>query len=416
MNTVEYGPFPHQISERLDLYKATMGETAFETEPDAKVTFTFKNRGSEQLSQFVDAQHLQDRLDAIASLGFSDDELAYIASIAFEGRPICTDEYIAYLRDNPLPPVRVSIDSQSTDLHIEATGDWPIVTFWETVVMSEVNELYFEEYTQRNGMHVMDLYDEGDRRLSEKIELLREHPDIRFADFGTRRHFSYRWQRHVVERLMNECPDQFIGTSNLALAHEFGLRPIGTYAHEMLMVNAALADARGKDIRASHNQTMQNWYNSHGEPLTIALTDTYSTDFFFSDFTPEQAATWRGLRHDSGDPYDFGEKAITFYESLGIDPHTKTLVFSDGLDIQQIIALQQRFAGRINVLFGWGTTLTNDLGLKALNIVMKATEVDGAHAVKFSDVTTKYTGDPETIERYTHVFIRNPESIVRTAA
>ena len=170
------------------------------------------------------------------------------------------------------------------------------------------------------------------------------------------------------------------------------------------MVYAALADSRGQNIRKSHNRMLRDWYDSHGKALSIALTDTFNTDFFFSDFTPEQAHDWRGLRHDSGDPIEFGEKAIAFYESLDIDPLSKTIVFSDGLDVHEIIRLYKHFGDRINVVFGWGTTLMNDLGPKALNIVMKVTRANGAQAVKFSDVATKHTGDAETLERYADEF------------
>lgn len=280
--------------------------------------------------------------------------------------------------------------------------------------MSELNEAYFEGYLQAHELNPLDVYDEGDRRLSEKIAILQANPHIKFADFGTRRHFSLRWQKHVVERLVEECPENIVGTSNVALAESIGIKPIGTFAHEMPMVYAGLADARGDDIGASHNRFLQDWFTRYGEDYSIALTDTFKTDFFFSDFTAEQAEAWRGVRQDSGDPYEFGEHLIQFYEAREINPLTKTAVFSDGLDIKTIVALQEHFQGRINVLFGWGTTLTNDLGIKPLNVVMKATHVMipgselEADTVKLSDNAGKHTGPANLVKEYEeHYFAVN---------
>jgi nicotinate phosphoribosyltransferase len=243
--------------------------------------------------------------------------------------------------------------------------------------------------------------------LSEKIAILQQNPNIKFADFGTRRHFSLRWQKYVLERLIKECPENIVGTSNVALARSLDIRPIGTFAHETLMVYAGLADERGEDIRASHNKFLYDWFDFYGEDLSIALTDTFGSEFFLADFTPEQARKWRGMRHDSGDPYKFGEDVIKFYENLDIDPTVKTIVFSDGLDIDTIVELHKHFEGRVRLLFGWGTTLTNDLGLPALNIVMKATKVNGIETVKLSDNTGKHTGSEEQIRRYENVFRAN---------
>jgi nicotinate phosphoribosyltransferase len=196
----------------------------------------------------------------------------------------------------------------------------------------------------------------------------------------------------------------------VALAHKYGLPPIGTFAHEMPMTYAGLADARGTDIRDSHQHFLQDWYGRYGKDLSIALTDTFTTDFFFSDFTPEQAAHWKGVRHDSGDPYEFGERLIKFYETQGVNAQEKTVVFSDGLDIGQIVGLQKHFEGRIQILFGWGTTLTNDMGIKPLNVVMKATHVrlpatgQAADTVKLSDNPGKHTGPDTQVRRYQQIF------------
>lgn len=376
-----------------------MSQLEFEKHPDAEVTFQLKNRGSSKLTEYVSPSALAERL-ADLQKGWGPDEVAYLASLsAQDGNKRFDEAYLDFLVDAPLPPVEVGYD-KAGDLAVRTTGAWPLVTFWETVVMSELNELYFESVLHEHELSVTDIYTEGDRRLSEKIARIKKRTDIKFSDFGTRRRFSYEWHRHVIERLATECPDNFVGTSNVYLAHHLGLQPIGTFAHELPMVYAALADNAGENPLSGHSRTLYDWSNRYDDGLSTALTDTFTTDFFFTDFTPEQADRWRALRHDSGDPIEFGERVIDFYHEHGIDPRTKTIVFSDGLDIDTIEKLAGHFKDRIGSMFGWGTTLSNDLGLPALNIVMKAVEVNGTPTVKLSDAEGKHTGPEEYVGRY----------------
>lgn len=387
------------LSRGLDYYKATMGQLEFEAHPDAEVTFELRNRSNDKLHEYVGPLHLSARLANLRQ-GWQPEELAYLASLqAQDGTAQFSEQYLDFLADNPLPPVDVSLD-ETGDIAVSVTGKWPLVTFWETVVMSELNELYFANKLACEDSSLDDLYAEGDRRLGAKIAKLRDRPDIKFSDFGTRRRFSYAWHKHVVERLASELPDNFVGTSNIYLSHQLGLRPIGTFAHELPMVYAALADQQGNSPLDGHNQSLQDWQTLYGENLSTALTDTFTSQFFFADFTDEQAESWKALRHDSGDPFEFGDRAIEFYQSRGIDPTGKTIVFSDGLDIDKIIELADYFRGKVGLTFGWGTTLTNDLGIKPNNFVMKATRVNDTGTVKLSDVETKHTGSPENIARY----------------
>lgn len=399
------------ITMGLDYYKPTMSQLAYEQEPHTEVTFTFKNRGEQRLADYIGVEELQTRFDRMQARGWTELELDYLASLHnHEGERVFNDDYLDYLSQSELPSVAVRHDETTDDIAIESTGPWALNTFWETVVMSEANELYFENFVQANGLDLEEIYDEGQARLEAKMETLREHPEIKIAEFGTRRHFSMKWQNHVVSQLAQHCPDNLIGTSNVSLARAHGLKPIGTFAHEMPMVYAALADARGEDIRASHQKFLSDWYNRYGEDLSVALTDTFGTDFFFADFTQTQAENWRGTRHDSGDPVVFAERLIAFYQDKGIDPRSKTVVFSDGLDIDQIVLLQEKFGHKMNVMFGWGTTLTNDLGIPALNIVMKATHVRDtvadkeAMTVKLSDNAGKHTGPADLIATYKDIF------------
>ena len=388
-----------KISQGLDYYKATMGMNEFLKHPEAEVTFTLKNRSPNLLSEFVSPVELQDRLNKLAE-GWQPDEIAYLAGLQNQdSKATFSQEYLDFLLNNPLPPVKIGYDDNG-DLAVESTGKWPLVTFWETVIMSEINEIYFRNKLAREGYSLEEVYAEGDRRLDEKIKLLKSRPDIKFSDFGTRRRFSYDWHRHVIERVANELPDNFTGTSNIYLAHKLGLKPIGTFAHEMPMVYAALADKAGNNPLSGHNQTLRDWQDTYGDELSIALTDTFTTDFFFADFTPDQWSSWKGLRHDSGDPIEFGNKAIEIYKKNGIDPLEKTIVFSDGLDVGEIIRIADYFKDKINVTFGWGTTLTNDLGITPNNFVMKATEADGVPTVKLSDTPGKHTGPGDKIREY----------------
>lgn len=410
---VEYGPMPEKmmVSAGLDFYKPTMSQLQFEKHADAEVTFTFKNRGEQRLADYVSAEALQTRLDNLRENGFSQSELDYLAGLKrTDGGDMFSQDFVQYLAENPLPPVNVRLDEKTNDLAIDATGAWPLVTFWETVVMSEVSEMYFEGFIIAHDIDIFEVYEEGDRRLTEKIEYLKANPGVKISDFGTRRRFSLRWQKHVDERLKNECPENLIGTSCVALAQSLDLKPIGTFAHEMPMVYAGIADAQGQDVRASHGEMLDDWFDRYGDELGVALSDTFGTDFFFDDFTLERSNNYRSTRQDSGDPIEYGEKTIAHYEKLGIDPTTKNIVFSDGLHLPGTVdPIFKHFQGRINQGFGVGTDLTNDLGLKALNQVMKATHValpggEAADLVKLSDNAGKHTGPEELVRRYQETF------------
>lgn len=390
------------LSDGLDFYKLTMGQVALERFPDAEVTFTMKNRaGDFPLSEYVDVDTLKKRLETIQEKGFSPEEIAYLAGLQAQNGTARFDEpYLSFLSEVQLSDVDVTIDPETKDLAVHATGPWATVSLWETVVMSEINEQYYQNLIKAQGLDIDEVWEQGDARLDKKIAILKERPDIKFADFGTRRRFSAAWQDHTIGRLAKELPGNFIGTSNPWFAYKHSLAPIGTYAHEMPMVYTALADRNGKNPLDGHHDMMIDWYNRYGDDLSTALTDTFTSKFFFSDFSAEQANQWKGLRHDSGDPVEFGDEAIAFYESHNIDPTTKTLVFSDGLDIETIVQLADYFKDKINIVFGWGTTLMNDMGFRANNFVMKATDVKGTSTVKLSDDEGKHTGVQAQVDRY----------------
>lgn len=379
----------------LDYYKLTMGQLAFLSFPEVEIEASFKNRKSNvRLADIIPVERLRSEIEAVLKLQLSKEQISFIKS-----QGIFRQEYCDFLhsinRTNSLSKVTVEVVDGQFD--IRTFGKWPIAILWETIVLSIVNELYYEyKYPNFN-------YTEGLERLSNKIKVLKKHPRIKFTDFGTRRRASRSWQSLVVNKLRQALPGQFIGTSNVQLAMDYKITPIGTFAHEMPMVASGVWYDTDELLKGSHGRILDMWFDLYGVKLSVALTDTFGTKFFFEDFTG-RANEWNGMRHDSGDPFEFGENVIKYYTSLGINPLDKVIVFSDGLDLEMIIKLEAVFGSRIKVVFGWGTTLTNDLGFETLSIVMKAIRANGNELVKLSDNLNKATGSDVTKSRYITVF------------
>lgn len=387
----------------LDLYKLTMAQMVLDLHTQVYVKYAFKNRTKKvRLAKHIDVGELREQLDHVRDLRFSKQELEYLKTIEVDNKRIFFKGYFFdFLGELQLPPYELEIVDSVFQITVDSL--WPLGIFWETIILSIVNELYYKSLFGRLALFSVTV--EGYGRQIKKMKILGDNPDIKFIEFGTRRRFSRSWQESVVETLALVLPrEQFLGTSNVKLAMDYSLQPLGTMAHELFMVYQALYGRSDEEIRESHNKVMQDWYNFYGRPLSIALTDTCGSDFFFQDMTEGQARQWKGLRQDSGDPIAFGEKAIKFYENYGIDPREKLLVFSDGLDIETILKIHNHFKGQINVSFGWGTNLTNDLGPEPLSLVVKAVEANGHGLVKLSDNLAKATGSPEDIERFKKIF------------
>lgn len=401
-NNMDNGPIIRSLLD-LDFYKLTMMHLAWKYFRFVPVTYTFKNRTkSVNLRNFISLEDLRRELDAERALRFTPEGINYLRESRYIPRGMFCEEFLNFLQNLRLP--EVLIKENEKDFSIEVSGTWAETILWETLILSVVNELYCRGVISAEGKSEVEVWSEGQSRLSEKIRILKLNPQIKFSDFGTRRRFSRLWQDNVLSRLVLEMPDQLLGTSNVWLAGKYNIRPIGTFAHEMYMVFSGIYRGTDDELKSSHNKVLQYWWQEYGEPLSIALTDTYGTDFFFRDFTREQALAWRGLRHDSGDPIVFGENAIAFYESHGIDPRAKVLVFSDGLDCETILKIHNHFKGRIQTIFGWGTNLTNDCGIKPLSLVVKVSRANGHGTVKLSDNLSKAMGSPEDIERFKKVF------------
>ncbi|HLD25961.1 MAG TPA: nicotinate phosphoribosyltransferase [Candidatus Andersenbacteria bacterium] len=385
----------------LDYYKLTMGQVVFKRYAEVPVVYGFTNRTNNvRLAEIVSEHLLREELDHACSLTFTPTELHYLASNRCGDRPMFCSRYLDFLANLRLPGYELHRDDGT--YYLQFPGRWSEVIYWETLALSIMNELYYRTMVPAGDLVAVQV--EGQTRLEQKIKTLLTRPDITLSDFGTRRRFSRSWQDHVVQTMATCLPKQFRGTSNVALAMKYGLEPIGTSAHEMFMVMSGIMHERDDTVRSSHNRVLQDWWEEYGWELSIALTDTFGSSFFFRDMTAQQAAAWKGLRHDSGDPLVFGENAIGFYQSHGVDPTTKLLVFSDGLDLETILTIANCFAGRIRVTFGWGTNLTNDLGRGALSLVVKAIEANGHRTVKLSDNLAKATGAQEDIVRFKRIF------------
>ncbi len=388
----------------LDFYKFTMGQLVYLRYRDVPVRYAFTNRTeSVRLADYVDEGELREQLEHVRTLAFNNSELHYLRGTNEYGDRMFSEGYLQFLRDLRLP--EFELERVGGTFRLEFPGPWSEAVYWETIALGIVNELYYRARMSERSSFEQDLvYATGRVRLAEKIRILREHPDVRFVDFGTRRRFSREWQLYVVGVLAEEIPEQFMGTSATEAAMIHGLVPMGTSAHEMYMVMSGIMHDSEDAIRASHNQMLKDWWDVYGWGLSVALTDTYGSEFFFQDMTQKQARDWKGLRHDSGDPFEFGERAIAFYEQHGIDPLQKLLIFSDGLELDSILRLSEQFGSRVKLSFGWGTNLTNDLGLDPVSIVVKAVEANGHLTVKLSDNLAKATGSTQDIERFKRIF------------
>ena len=366
-----------------DMYKFSMGQTIFHQFTSYKTTWTFKCRNKDV--HFTDemVEEIKEQVQAFCQLRFTEEELEYLDNITW-----IKGTYVDFLR---LWQPRYEEFTITTDapcgLAIDAAGTWLNTSMYEIPVLAIVNEVYF-----RMAYDYDVLLKQFKHRLDEKVRLLEEdtYRLSDFSEFGLRRRLSAEAQEMAVKAIAEvELPadSHFIGTSNVYLAKKFNLKPVGTMAHEWIMCTG-----QGNH---KHNPAYSNWYaldawvKEYGILNGIALTDTITTDCFLRDFQLTYATLFSGVRHDSGDPYEWGDKMIAHYNSLGINPRTKTLLFSDSLDFERATALYDYFKDKAKVAFGIGTFISNDTDEEALNIVMKTTKCNGMDVAKISDVAGK---------------------------
>ncbi|MDE9453271.1 nicotinate phosphoribosyltransferase [Xenorhabdus bovienii] len=380
-----------------DAYKFHMQQAVYHHYRHIPVVAEFRCRGDELLGEY--AETLRHQIDMMADLTLTEREANYLASL-----PFFKEDYLNWFKSFRFNPEQVKISvTDEGQLAIRISGLWHEVILWEVPLLALISELVHRHRSPEIKPEV------AVSQLRKLIELF--HQDaveknidlsgFKLMDFGTRRRFSHEVQYAIVNELKNNFP-YLIGTSNYQLAEQLSLAPLGTQAHEWFQAHQQISPELANSQRAA----LQTWLNEYPAQLGIALTDCITMDAFLRDFDKTFATAYQGLRHDSGDPIEWGEKAIAHYQSLSIDPMTKTLVFSDSLDLQKSLNLYRRFHKRINVMFGIGTRLTCNIpGVKPLNIVIKLVECNGKPVAKLSDSPGKtICEDDEFVDRLRRAF------------
>jgi nicotinate phosphoribosyltransferase len=392
-----------------DLYKFTMMQVVLHRFPGAQVEYKFKCRNTRadgqpvQLATHVD--EIRAEIRALCQLQFTEPELAYLRAMRF-----IKSDFVDFLGLFRLNEKYIQVEPlPSGDISIGIQGPWLHTILFEIPVLAIVNEVYFRHH-QTQAEQAQACLTEGRKRLALKISQLRGDGlrDLKIADYGTRRRFSKAWQAEVLRTLQSELgtvqspgravgePGQLAGTSNVLLAMQLGLTPLGTMAHEYLQA----AQALGPRLRDSQVFGFESWAREYRGDLGIALSDVYGMNAFLRDFDMYFCKLFDGARHDSGDPFNWGERMIEHYAKNRVDPKTKTLIFSDGLTVPRTIELYRQFRGRCQLAFGIGTNLTNDLGYEPLQIVIKMVRCNGQPVAKLSDTPNKNMCDDEKYLAY----------------
>ncbi|AZS49837.1 nicotinate phosphoribosyltransferase [Entomomonas moraniae] len=378
-----------------DFYKLSMMQAILHNYPNAEVEWEFRCRDQEDFTAYI--PEIKRQIEELADLQLTEDEQNYLSHIKF-----LTPDYIRFLRLFRFNPRYVTVSVENGQLSIILKGPWLHIVLFEIALLAIISEVRNKaRYPSVELKQVNDrLYDKLDNltKMASDDEL----KEFKLADYGTRRRFSYEAQHSVVEILTKEFPGNFVGTSNVHLAQKFNIRPLGTMAHEWIMAHQQLG-FRLKDCQIA---ALDCWVREYRGLLGIALTDCITMDAFLKDFDLYFAKLFDGLRHDSGDPIIWAEKAIAHYKSLGIDPRTKTLVFSDGLNFPKALSIFRQLRDRINVSFGIGTNLTCDIeGVSATNMVIKMVSCNGQPVAKISDSPGKtQCRDASFVSYLKHVF------------
>ena len=370
--TLYASPILHTLLD-TDAYKLHMQQAVFHRYADVQVVAEFRCRGDDLLGIYAD--RIREQVNAMQHLRLQEDEFQWLS-----GLPFFKADYLTWLRDFRYDPQQVDITSENGKLNIRLSGPWREVIMWEVPLLAVISELVHSYRSPEAGVpQALAMLEE---KLVEFADLTADLDLSRFRlmDFGTRRRFSREVQQAIVERLTQE--PWFTGTSNYDLARRLSLTPMGTQAHEWFQAHQQISP----DLATSQRAALAAWLDEYPDQLGIALTDCITMDAFLRDFGTEFATRYQGLRHDSGDPVEWGEKAIAHYQKLGIDPHSKVLVFSDNLDLKKAVDLYRHFSSRVNLGFGIGTRLTCNIPqVKPLNIVIKLVECNGKPVAKLSD-------------------------------
>jgi nicotinate phosphoribosyltransferase len=395
-----------------DFYKLMMLQMIWGLYRDVQVTFSLINRTARvRIAEEIDERELREQLDLARTLRFTKKEMIWLAGNSFYGRAHIFDaKFLAWLADFQLPDYELHREDGQYVLHFN--GPWTHTTMWEIPALAIINELRSRAALKRYARFTLDvLYARAKAKLWSKVERLRRLPGLRISDFGTRRRHGFLWQRWCVEALKEGLGGAFIGSSNVLLAMDHDLEAIGTNAHELPMVLAALAND-DEELRRAPYQVLRGWQRYYAGNLLVVLPDTFGTTAFLRG-APDWIAEWTGFRPDSAPSVAGGEEIMAWWRAKGKDPREKLLVFSDALDADTIEETYRHFDGKVRMSFGWGTNLTNDFdgcppqpddGLRAISLVCKVTEANGRAAVKLSDNPQKATGTAEEIARYLRLF------------
>ena len=393
-----------------DFYKLLMCQSVFRNRPDATVTFSLINRSKHiRLADLIDEGELREQLDHIRSLSLSRGESTFLRGNTFYGkRQMFRSDFMEWFENLRLPDYHLEKRDGQYELTFE--GKWHEVMLWEIPALAVLMELRGRAVLHdMRRFELQVLYARAMTRVWEKIERLRAVDTLRIADFGTRRRHSFLWQDWCVQAMIEGLGEKFTGSSNCLIAMRREVEAIGTNAHELPMVYAALAQDDAALARAPYD-VLADWHQEHEGNLRIILPDTYGTEGFL-ERAPDWLAGWTGIRIDSGAPEQGAEAAIAWWKARGEDPTRKLVIFSDGLDVEKILELYRKFQGRVRVSFGWGTLLTNDFRgltpddrLAPFSLVCKAVSADGHPTVKLSDNPNKAMGPAAEIERYKRVF------------
>jgi nicotinate phosphoribosyltransferase len=368
-----------------DFYKFTMQQCVVKLFPRAKARYQFINRGRHVFPPaFADA--LRASVDAMKGLQLSVEEKNWLSTAC----PYLDPVYLDFLQGYRYDPAEVSITQQGGEVEVHVEGYWYRTILWEVPLLCLISENFYA---------VQSLQRESDDQVAAKTKAkIDAYGDlgVTIAEFGTRRRHSYKVQDMVV-KVLKEKGGTFVGTSNVHFARVHNTKPIGTHAHEWFMFHGAKYG-----FKMANTMALEHWVDVFRGDLGIALSDTFTTNEFYEIFDKKFAKLFDGVRHDSGDPVQFARKTIAHYESLGIDPRSKTITFSDSLNVEKVKVIAEFCRGRIGMSFGIGTNFTNDVGLPPMNIVMKMTEAlpeaePWTPVVKLSDERGKYTGRPEII-------------------
>jgi len=377
-----------------DLYKFTMQQAVHMLYPRAQAQYEFINRGVTPFPEGF-ALKVKEEIEKMATLELSLDQKVFLETTCYFLTPV----YLDYLASYRYDPDEVMVEQKKDVLILKITGPWYRTILWEVPLMAIISEIFFTVTQQKSVLR-----QERQKNNMEKARVLGTNA-VKFADFGTRRRFSAKNHEQLIKDLISHKNHTLIGTSNVHFAHKFNITPIGTLAHEWFMFHAVL-----HGYQMANPAAQDAWVKVFHGDLGIALTDTYTTDVFLSTFDTFDAKLFDGIRQDSGDPFAFTDKIIEHYEALHIDPSTKTIVFSDGLDVEKAVKIHQYCNGRIRDAYGIGTNLTNDVGVAPLNMVIKLTKCRVSenkpwrNTVKLSDDRGKHTGDLKELKTCMDIF------------